>query len=154
MKTSAHLPSSDEVRQLYRQGEEAVVAGFADLTAVVRVLETRIQSLEDQLAKHSGNSSKPPSSDGLKKPKPRSLRSASGKKAGAQAGHPGHTLQAVAQPDHVVYHGVTVWRTAKRSSQTSPVRVLSGVRCSICRQYGSKSLSIAPRSSGAQPAAP
>ena len=86
MKTSAHLPSSDEVRQLYRQGEEAVVAGFADLTAVVRVLETRIQSLEDQLAKHSGNSSKPPSSDGLKKPKPRSLRSASGKKAGRPGG--------------------------------------------------------------------
>lgn len=108
MKTSARLPTSDEVRQLYRQGEDAVVAGFADLTAVVCALEARIQSLEDQLAKHSGNSSKPPSSDGLKKPKPRSLRAASGKKAGAQVGHPGHTLQAVAQPDHVVCHGVTV----------------------------------------------
>jgi len=96
------------VRQLYRQGEEAVVAGFADLTAVVCALEARIQSLEDQLAKHSGNSSKPPSSDGLKKPKPRSLRRASGKPAGGQAGHPGRTLQAVAQPEHVVPHCVAV----------------------------------------------
>jgi len=106
--TSVRLPTSDEVRMLYRQGADAVVAVVAELAEVVCALEARVQVLEDQLAKHSGNSSKPPSSDGLKKPKPRSLRRSSGKKAGAQAGHPGRTLQAVAQPEHVQPHGVAV----------------------------------------------
>jgi transposase len=106
--TSVHLPTSDEVRLLYRQGEDAIVAVVAELAEVVRALEGRVQVLEDQLAKHSGNSSKPPSSDGLKKPKPRSLRPSSGKKVGAQAGHPGRTLQAVAQPEHVAQHDVSV----------------------------------------------
>jgi transposase len=106
--TPAPLPTSDDVRLLYRQGEDAVVTAYAQLAEVLRGLEARVQVLEDQLAKHSGNSSKPPSSDGFKKPKPRSLRPSSGKKAGAQTGHPGHTLRAVAQPDHVQSHRVTV----------------------------------------------
>ena len=89
--TSVRLPTSDEVRILYHQGEEAVVAAFASLVDVVRGLEARVQVLEDQLAKHSGNSSKPPSSDGFKKPQPRSLRTSSGKKPGAQTGHPGQS---------------------------------------------------------------
>jgi len=106
--TSVRLPTSDEVRLLHRQGEDAVVTAFAALAEIVRALETRVQVLEDQLAKHSGNSSKPPPSDGLKKPKARSLRRPSGKKAGAQAGHPGHQHQAMAQPEHVERHPVAV----------------------------------------------
>jgi transposase len=106
--TPAPLPTSDDVRLLYRQGEDAVVTAFAQLTEALRGLEARVQVLEDQLAKHSGNSSKPPSSDGFKKPQPRSLRPSGGKQAGAQTGHPGHTLRAVAQPDHVQQHRVAV----------------------------------------------
>lgn len=100
------LPTEQEIRAIYGQGEEAVVAAFGQLVAVIRTLEARVQALEDQLAKNSGNSSKPPSSDGFKKAVKGSLRRSSGKKAGAQPGHPGHTLQAVAEPDHVEVYRV------------------------------------------------
>ena len=100
------LPTPEEARAIYQQGEEAVVATIEQLVTLVRQLETRIQALEDQLAKNSRNSSKPPSSDGLKKPVTRSLRKRSGKKVGAQPGHPGRTLVAVEHPDHVRVHRV------------------------------------------------
>jgi hypothetical protein len=102
----ARLFTPEEVRALYRQGEEAVVTAYVEVAGLVRVLEGRVQALEDQLAKHSRNSRQPPSSDGLKKPKPRGLRMPSGKKVGAQPGHAGQTLKAVAQPDHIQVHPV------------------------------------------------
>jgi len=101
-----HLLTPEEVRALYHQGEEAVVAAYAELVVVIRGLEGRVQDLEDQQAKNSQNSHKPPASDGLQKPKPHGLRTSSGKHVGAQPGHPGHTLAAVAEPDHIVVHPV------------------------------------------------
>jgi hypothetical protein len=69
-----HLPNEDEVRAAARQGEEAVVALVGGLVEVITFLAERVQVLEDQLAKNSRNSGKPPSSDGLKKPRNRSWK--------------------------------------------------------------------------------
>lgn len=103
-------PSEAEIRATFHEGEDAVVElvfGLVnDWTGILRQLEGRIQALEDQLAKNSGNSSKPPSSDGLKKKRPNSLRHKSSKKSGGQVGHPGKTLKAVTNADHVQVHRV------------------------------------------------
>jgi hypothetical protein len=97
------LPTDEEIGAAYDQGKEAVIALFHNS---IEQLAVRIQTLEDRLAKNSGNSSKPPSSDGLSKPAPRSLRKRHGKKSGGQPGHSGHTLKAVQRPDHIEVHRV------------------------------------------------
>jgi transposase len=101
------LPTDDEVRTAYRQGEDAVVTLFDEMRTMIRQLETRVQALEDQVAKNSRNSGQPPSSDGLRKPRTQSLRTRSGKPSGGQPGHVGDTLRAVEVPDHFEVHGVT-----------------------------------------------
>ena len=68
--------------------------------AKIVALEDKIRELTAQLKANSKNSSKPPSSDGLKKPAPKSLRTPSGKKTGGQKGHEGHGLKLQASIDH------------------------------------------------------
>ena len=78
----------------------------AALRAVVAVQAARIAELERQAGLNSGNSGKPPSSDGLKKKPARvsSLRERSGKKPGGQPGHPGKTLSRTGTPDATIDH--------------------------------------------------
>ncbi len=103
--SSFQLPNEEEVREAYRQGEAAVMALFQ--TTFLAIVE-RIQKLEDQLAKNSRNSGKPPSSDGYDQPvpRPKSLRKRSRPKSGGQPGHPGETLKAVVKPDFIKVHRV------------------------------------------------
>lgn len=75
---------SEEIREQLRQlDKEQLIDIILELREVIQKQEARIQALEDQLAKNSGNSGKPPSSDGLKK-KPRSLREKGKRQSGGQ----------------------------------------------------------------------
>ena len=100
----------EEIEAIYDQGKEVMVDFVMELirgfTTQIEILTKRVDELEKKLAKNSHNSSKPPSSDGLKK-KPKSLRHKSGKKSGGQEGHPGHRLESVATPKYVKVHPVT-----------------------------------------------
>jgi len=64
----------------------------------------RIEELEARSKLNSSNSSKPPSSDGYEKPRPKSLRVKSERPPGGQPGHPGSTLRFVDNPDDFVMH--------------------------------------------------
>jgi transposase len=81
-----------------------LLALIEHLTAENAALRERVAELEARLGQNSSNSSRPPSSDGLAKPAPKSLRRRSGRKPGGQQGHPGSTLSRVADPDEVVRH--------------------------------------------------
>jgi transposase len=74
------------------------------MSQTMQVMQSRIEALEGRLAKDSHNSHKPPSSDGLGKKRPKSLREPSGRKPGGQQGHGGSTLKFAKQPDVVVNH--------------------------------------------------
>ena len=74
------------------------------LFALIQQQAQKIAELEARLNQNSKNSSKPPSSDGFNKPKPKSLRKPSGKKPGSQQGHKGHGLKLMSPPDrYAVY---------------------------------------------------
>lgn len=73
-----------------------------ELEGLLMSASLRIEELERRLAKDSHNSSKPPSSDGLKRKV--IPRKKSGKPSGGQKGHQGHALLRVAEPDQVLIH--------------------------------------------------
>lgn len=72
----------------------------------INQLEERVKTLEDQINKNSSNSSKPPSTDGFLKPKPKNLRGKSGKNRGGQPGHKRSILEKSTSPDKIIYHAL------------------------------------------------
>lgn len=70
-------------------------------------LRQKIAELERRLGLDSQTSSKPPSSDGLKKSgkiRTKSLREKGKRPSGGQFGHTGQTLEQVIRPDNIVEH--------------------------------------------------
>jgi transposase len=105
------LPTEFNRDQLEKMDKQSLIDLFEVLFTRLHQLETlvqeqatTIQALQDQLAKNSRNSGKPPSSEGLKKPRTRTLRPKTGRKPGGQKGHPGHTLRMSDNPDHIEQH--------------------------------------------------
>ena len=99
------------------EAQAALVAVRAEFAAA----RSRIAELEVQAKRNSRNSSKPPSSDGLGKPAPRSLRRKTGRRPGGQDGHEGRTLRQVADPDREVAHEPGCCAGCHRSLAGRPV---------------------------------
>ena len=77
-------------------------AQLGALRAQVAALAAEVADLRARLGQNPRNSSKPPSSEGLAKPSPRSLRNNSGRGPGRPKGQPGATLEMTGHPDEVL----------------------------------------------------
>ena len=99
--------SREEIKVRYEQGPDAVMTLVEELIATfqqqIEELRAQVKELHDRLALDSRNSSKPPSSNPPAQ-RTKSLRAPSGKKPGAQPGHPGTTLKAGPRPERIVVH--------------------------------------------------
>lgn len=118
MSAKLKLLTRKEILAVYNAGPEAVIELVEILQGVHKSLDERVKALEDKTAKDSHNSSRPPSSDGFMKPKPRSLRKKGKRRVGGQKGHKGHTLQMVENPDNVIIHPVESCRECGYSLET------------------------------------
>jgi hypothetical protein len=92
---------SADILSLCKSDPNSIVDHIKSLESQIKELNEKLKFLEARLNQNSQNSSKPPSTDVFmdKKPKPKSTRTISGKKAGGQKGHPGKTLEMVENPD-------------------------------------------------------
>ena len=90
--------------QLQQQNEQLTELQdiIAAKDAQIAALTARIEELTHK--KNSGNSSKPPSSERLNKPAPKSLRAKSGMSAGGQPGHKVSGMKIDREPDEVIEH--------------------------------------------------
>jgi transposase len=86
-----------------------IAALIASLQRELEALRAENAELRRRLEMNSSTSSKPPSSDGLRK-RPVSLREPSDRPSGGQKGHKGETLRQTAEPDRIVTHEAAACR--------------------------------------------
>jgi transposase len=96
-------------------------AEIAVLRDQVSGLQSQVADLAAQVKSNSRNSSKPPSSDGLAKPSPKSLRGKSGRKPGRPEGQPGATMELTDHPDKKVRHRPARCGRCGKSLKNAPV---------------------------------
>jgi transposase len=99
------MTAEEELLELRQQNSLLLeqVKQIPALQEIITQLSEQVKQLQERLAKDSHNSSLPPSSDRFtRQSTSRSLRTRSGKKAGGQPGHQGHTLEMHATPDEIV----------------------------------------------------
>jgi transposase len=99
---------------------DAAEARIAERDARLMEAYGRIAELEALVGKDSSNSSKPPSSDGLAKPAPKSLRGRSGRRPGGQKGHRGTTLCQAERPDGWERHEPVCCRSCAKGLGGAP----------------------------------
>ena len=163
-----------DIREAFKNGFQGVRSLITKLYNKIKNLETKVSTLEarnkelegklkkliDEKEKDSHNSSKPPSTDGLKKkPKTKSLRGKSNKKLGGQKGHKGKTLEMTLSPDEIIklelkrYHCCSK-KVLKKKKQII-VRQVIGIdgkkhvieyqsECSTCPDCNKKSIAPFP----------
>jgi transposase len=101
------LPSYEVLAGLVAELRSEVAGLRAELAAQAgRIVELEAENAElrRRAGLNSRNSSKPPSSDGLGKPAPKSLRKPSGRGPGKPKGAAGGTLRQTAVPDETLVH--------------------------------------------------
>ena len=95
----------EEIRMLAQTDLDALITLIEQQAARIAYLESRIAELEARLNQNSRNSSRPPSTDGFRRPK--SQRKKGERSPGGQKGHKGQTLEMVDDPDQVEAHTVS-----------------------------------------------
>jgi transposase len=100
---------------------EEQAAEIALLREALAGLQSQVEGLAAQVKANSRNSSKPPSSDGLAKPSPKSLRGRSGRKPGRPKGQPGATMELSGHPDKKVRHRPAKCGGCGKSLRNAPV---------------------------------
>jgi transposase len=91
------------------------------LREAVARLQSQVADLAAQVKANSRNSSKPPSSDGLAKPSPKSLRGKSGRRPGRPKGQPGATMKLSDRPEKKVRHRPARCGCCGKSLKNAPV---------------------------------
>lgn len=134
-----------DIQGIYTQGEAAVISlvegllhQLSEHQRALKILEARVAALENQSAKDSHNSSKPPSGDGFGK-RTKSLRTKSERPSGGQQGHPGSTLEWIEEPDFTEIHkveecqgcGLSLTQTSVQTWETSQVHDLPPMRLQV-----------------------
>ena len=105
-----------------------LLAKYNQLLAENAALQARLAKSKQRLKKTSRNSNKPPSTDGLAKPKASGKKATSDLPSGGQPGHTGHTISRSDHVDHIEDHHPTVCAGCGGSLTPDPNATVTSVR--------------------------